>query len=248
MWNPWIMGLGIWAQKPTRTARRLYDIMQDLEMSESSNRLAVTYNGNTLISGDIVFNMLLRYSNFVYTQSDLVGYVNPDTGKQVPGGYIMHDWDFYNRRNAQNLFRMLDALYAEYNPIDNYSMIEESLTGEKQDAHKTTPHGTVTNKTTNTGAGIDTVGDGSISGTSENVTSYQNADNETTYDNTKSFVFDDTEKAGYHKTDEHYTKRSGNIGVTTSAQMIEQELKMRVMDIVFRYVDNFIKSVCYYVG
>lgn len=242
------MGLGMWAQKPTRTARRLYDIMKDLEMSESSNRLAVTYNGNTLISGDIVFNMWLRYSNFIYTQSDLVGYVNPDTGNQVPGGYIMHDWDFYNRRNAQNLARMLDALYAEYNPIDNYSMVEESLTGEKQDAHKTTPHGTVTSKTTNTGAGIDTVGDGSIAGTSENVTSYQNADSETTYDNTKSFVFEDTTKTGYHKTDEHYTKRSGNIGVTTSAQMIEQELKMRVMDIVFRYVDNFIKSVCYYVG
>lgn len=233
---------------PTRTARKLYDIMYDLEMSETSNRLAITFDGQTLVSGDIVFNMWLRYSNFIYTQSNLVSYTNPNTGRNVEGGYIMHDWQYYNSRNAENLSRMLSALYAEYNPIDNYNMIEQSMTGEKQDKHKTTPHGTITNKTTNTAAGINTIGDGSTAGTSENVTSYQNADSETSYENTKSFDFDGETMTGYHKTDEHYTRRSGNIGVTTSAQMIEQELNLRKTDIIYRYIDTFIKSVCYYVG
>lgn len=235
-------------QKPIRTARRLYDIMQDLDLytDNTDTRLQITVDGETIATHLQIANLWLRYSGFIYTQSDLVHYMG--ASGEVRGGYVLSDWAEYNARNAENLKRMIDALYAEYNPIDNYNMIEESVAGDKQDSHKTTPHGTVTSKTTATGAGIDTVGDGSVSGTTSNTTSYQNADSETSYDNTKSMVFDGTTKTGYHKTNEHYTKRSGNIGVTTSAQMIEQELTMRTIDLLARYVADFMHKYLYYVG
>ena len=128
-------------------------------------------------------------------------------------------------------------------------MVEQGATGTKQDKHRTTPHGKITNTSSAYQTGINSTGDGALTGKTVTDTEYTNADSETEYDNTMTIKNnDDVAESGYHKGEQHYLKRSGNIGVTTSAQMIEQELKLRVVDLIADFVKRFFDSYCYFVG
>lgn len=235
-------------ENPHRITRRVHDIMHDADVFENLDlHLDIVVDNTTIATQSEILNLWLKYSEFLYTQSDLVHF-NDGMHGEIEGGYIFAEWNLYNARNGVNLKRTMDALFSEYNPINNYDMIEESADGKKQDKHKTTPHGTITNTATATHAGIDTVDNGGLVGQTTTTTEYTNADTETTYDNTKSMEFDSTTHAGYHTATEHFLKRSGNIGVTTSAQMITQEIELRVVDLLSDYVKRFFRQYCYYVG
>lgn len=241
MWIPETM-------KPTRTTTRIYDILKEWQARASEQTVEVMLSvinsdGVTIVSTGAIFPLWLKYGDFLYSQSNLVvGMIDSDI---IDGAYIFDEWYNYNRRNADNLTRMLDALFAEYNPIENYSMIESGADGEKEDKTTTTPHGTITN--TQYTAGVNSTGNGAVSG--ENVTSYQNADSETQPSNTQTMNFNGDTFSGFYKAKEHYFKRAGNIGVTTSAQMITQEIELRkYQDLISQYVHTFIMQYCYFVG
>lgn len=139
----------------------------------------------------------------------------------------------YGKSHKYEYDKLVDTLSLEYNPIENYSMTEKG-----KDTR--TPNITQTNKGTNTNtAGVDTA-----------ITT-----GKTTFDKSDSFINDtkttntgtntDTQDidttvttAGNEKT-EHELTRSGNIGVTTSQQMIESERKLAM----FSVVDLFVKAV-----
>ena len=60
--------------------------------------------------------------------------------------------------------------------------------------------------------------------------------------------FDGDTLTGYHEANEHYLKRSGNIGVTTSAQMITGEVELRKIDLLKDYIREFFNRYGYAVG
>lgn len=139
----------------------------------------------------------------------------------------------YGKSHKYEYDKLVDTLSLEYNPIENYSMTEKGTDTR-------TPNITQTNKGTNTNtAGVDTA-----------ITT-----GKTTFDKSDSFINDtkttntgtntDTQDidttvttAGNEKT-EHELTRSGNIGVTTSQQMIESERKLAM----FSVVDLFVKAI-----
>nr|DAW22718.1 MAG TPA: hypothetical protein [Caudoviricetes sp.] len=139
----------------------------------------------------------------------------------------------YGKSHKYEYDKLVDTLSLEYNPIENYSMTEKGVDTR-------TPNITQTNKGTNTNtAGVDTA-----------ITT-----GKTTFDKSDSFINDtkttntgtntDTQDidttvttAGNEKTVHEFT-RSGNIGVTTSQQMIESERKLAM----FSVVDLFVKAI-----
>lgn len=139
----------------------------------------------------------------------------------------------YGKSHKYEYDKLVDTLSLEYNPIENYSMTEKGTDTR-------TPNITQTNK----GVNINTVGiDTSIT------------TGKTTFDKSNSFINDtkttnagtntDTQDinttvttAGNEKTVHEFT-RSGNIGVTTSQQMIESERQLAM----FSVVDLFIKAI-----
>lgn len=139
----------------------------------------------------------------------------------------------YGKSHKYEYDKLVDTLSLEYNPIENYSMTEKGTDTR-------TPNITQTNKGTNTNtAGVDTA-----------ITT-----GKTTFDKSDSFINDtkttntgtntDTQDidttvttAGNEKT-EHELTRSGNIGVTTSQQMIESERKLAM----FSVVDLLVKAI-----
>ena len=139
----------------------------------------------------------------------------------------------YGKSHKYEYDKLVDTLSLEYNPIENYSMTEKGTDTR-------TPNITQTNKGVNTNTvGIDT-----------SITTGR-----TTFDKSNSFINDtkttntgtntDTQDinttvttAGNEKTVHEFT-RSGNIGVTTSQQMIESERQLAM----FSVVDLFVKAI-----
>lgn len=228
---------------------RVYDILKDSGISSADTLLQIVVDGVTLANNATVLDLWILRQDWIYVQSKLHHYQNAQTGDEIAGGYIFAEWSNFIARNGENLKRMIDALYSEYNPINNYDMVEQGATGTKQDKHRTTPHGKITNTSSAYQTGINSTGDGALTGKTVTDTEYTNADSETEYDNTMAIKNnDDIAESGYHKGEQHYLKRSGNIGVTTSAQMIEQELNLRVVDLIADFVKRFFERYCYFVG
>ena len=139
----------------------------------------------------------------------------------------------YGKSHKYEYDKLVDTLSLEYNPIENYSMTEKGTDTR-------TPNITQTNKGVNTNTvGVDT-----------SITT-----GKTTFDKSDSFINDtkttntgtntDTQDinttvttAGNEKTVHEFT-RSGNIGVTTSQQMIESERQLAM----FSVVDLFINAI-----
>lgn len=139
----------------------------------------------------------------------------------------------YGKSHKYEYDKLVDTLSLEYNPIENYSMTEKGTDTR-------TPNITQTNKGVNTNTvGVDT-----------SITT-----GKTTFDKSDSFINDtkttntgtntDTQDinttvttAGNEKTVHEFT-RSGNIGVTTSQQMIESERQLAM----FSAVDLFVKAI-----
>lgn len=62
---------------------------------------------------------------------------------------------------------------------------------------------------------------------------------EETLDNNKTTIYNNTKYT-------HKLTRTGNIGVTTTAQMITQELELRLFNLFNRIVDGFVNTYCFY--
>lgn len=144
----------------------------------------------------------------------------------------------YNNQMAANLKKALDAFFSEYNPIENYDNNEESTTttGAKEENFK---KGTNTDTTE--------VGQGQIT-TKSDVTSYESntfadADKVTTDESARTTTTTLGERTDTRTEKEHidiFKKRiHGNIGVTTSQQMIESELDLRKRNVVTEYLTEF---------
>ena len=149
--------------------------------------------------------------------------------------------------NEYNIFNT-----ANYDPISNYDMIEQAADGKRLDSgtSTTTPSGTSTNTNSLYRTGINSSGDGVLTDKTVNEQTYTDAQTETAIepDNTQTMDFDGQTKTGYHEANEHYMKRSGNIGVTTTQQMAESEIELRKHDLLLEFVTRFIERHCYYAG
>ena len=121
--------------------------------------------------------------------------------------------------------KLADALFSDYNPIDNYNMVENRETDITEETD-TTNEETVTNKYA--GFNSDGMKDVSESATDGSI--------------------DTTKTTTGGKTKNELTRR-GNIGVTTSQQMIESEYNLRkknLLDLIYRDIDSilFIDYYC----
>ena len=139
-----------------------------------------------------------------------------------------------SNRFATKWKKIYDALLTQYNPLENYSMIEERTPDLKFDETENVNTEITTNRETNATSkykgfnATDPVTITNTDGTEDVTTSGASADNET------------------HKVTEHTgtetLTRSGNIGVTTSQQMLESEFKVRQYDF-YKMIYNDIDSV-----
>ena len=178
----------------------------------------------------------------------------------------------YNKY-IDNWIKRYAALNAEYNPLENYSMVETETAegtntgtvGNSRTASGSNT-GTVTDAETvdrDTSAQTDTDGTGSIYGYDSespspadkqeaSTTSTGTEDVSRSNTRTDNLAHSDTESAtrtdNLAHTNERELTRSGNIGVTTSQQMLESELEIRKYDFfesVYKDIDKVLTIPIY---
>ena len=136
--------------------------------------------------------------------------------------------------NKDNYSRIMEALTAEYNPIENYNMVEYSGSASKVSDTKSTP-GQIT-ATTKVAPFTDDNQNlhQTVTSALKSTAGYEDASQSMRWADGDAFGATPT---GNSVAMQKHT-RSGNIGVTTSQQMLEQELKLRADSIV----DEFLRK------
>lgn len=164
--------------------------------------------------------------------------------------------------NYDNFAKMAEVLQAEYNPIENYDRNE--TTGEVRDTGRsgsnnntTANTGTSENNTSSTGSTVDNVGgynvEHTVSAFNENTyqpsskdttsarsdsgtnTNAMASDGRTTENEQQNGMFAENTLDDFNRT----SRVHGNIGVTTSQQMIQSELELRKFNIYDYIADLF---------
>lgn len=198
-----------------------------------------------------LFDNIKLYEEF--DKDILVDLIMQQSGELAP----FHQQPEYLKRNIENWFdrmyeqfkRMYDALYAEYNPLENYDRHEdwsdsestsastsESLSSSESESTSGSAHDSTSDSTSNsmendisaanmtTGFLPDSASRGQSAGNSSadtnNTTSRQNAS---------------TSSRNNIEGRQHFARHGGrihgNIGVVTNVQMIQGELELRKFDI-----------------
>ena len=207
-----------------------FNVSESLSEITDFSELDCKIDTEKLIDGNFVAEFFDEFfgSFFFFCSSFTLNAKNP----------LVKKFDSYNKLVASNLKSQLDVMQEVYNPIENYDNNEESTTtiGQKEENFK---KGTNTDKTE--------VGKGQITTTSD-VTSYESntfadADKVTTDESARTTTTTLGERTDIRTEKEHidtFKKRiHGNIGVTTSQQMIESELELRKRNVITEYLTEF---------
>lgn len=207
-----------------------YNVSEALNMITDFSVLDCKMIDTVLISGKTVAEIFDEFwgSFYFFCSSYTLDAENP----------LAKKFKTYNNQMSVNLKKSLDAFLSTYNPIENYDSNEESTTttGAKEENFKK-------------GKNTDTteIGQGTIT-TKSDVTSYESntfadADKVTTDESARTTTNTLGERSDTRTEKEHIDKFikhiHGNIGVTTSQQMIESELDLRKRNVIFEYLTEF---------
>lgn len=161
--------------------------------------------------------------------------------------------------------RMIEALDAEYNPIENTDRYEDHLEDYTRDLKESDNYTRDLKENDNYTRNLTDSGKNNSSGNTQNSrTGYNSGDLQVTDssssedhgDDTRSYTGNDDRNKGYTGSDERNkgftgndTRHTvihthGNIGVTTNQQMVQAELELRQTDIYSIIVNEFIDKFC----
>lgn len=207
-----------------------FNVSKSLSELTDFSELDCKIDTEKLIDGNFVAEFFDEFfgSFFFFCSSFTLNAKNP----------LVKKFESYNTLMSSNLKSQLDVMTAVYNPLENYDSNEESTStiGIKEENFK---KGTNTDTTE--------VGQGQIT-TKSDVTSYEtntfaDADKVTTDESARTTTTTLGERTDIRTEKEHidtFKKRiHGNIGVTTSQQMIESELELRKRNVITEYLTDF---------
>lgn len=173
---------------------------------------------------------------------------------QVPE-YLKRNITFWFSRRLFDFDRMYQSLRMEYSPIENYDRIED-IKREYKDSGTDTEILTLGSSTTSSHTGTDTDSTQGGGSNEKGVSAYNeegytnrekdtethNSNNTQTYNSTVTNSGSGSDKTqtdyGKQHTETENTRIHGNIGVTTSQQMIESEISLRAKYDIYKIISR----------
>ena len=173
---------------------------------------------------------------------------------QVPE-YLKRNITFWFSRRLFDFDRMYKSLRMEYSPIENYDRIED-IKREYKDSGTDTEILTLGSSTTSSHTGTDTDSTQGGGSNEKGVSAYNedgytnrekdtethNSNNTQTYNSTVTNTGSGSDKTqtdyGKQRTETENTRIHGNIGVTTSQQMIESEMSLRAKYDIYKIISR----------
>lgn len=177
-------------------------------------------------------------------------------------GRLIGNW---SKTRLAAWYRMIGALDAEYNPIENTDRYEDHLEDYTRDLNESDNYTRDLKENDNYTRNLTDSGNSNSSGSTQNSrTGYNSGDLQVTdssssedhSDDSRSYTGSDDRNKGYTGSDNRNkgftggdTRHTvihthGNIGVTTNQHMVEAELKLRQYDIYKLITNEFIDTFC----
>lgn len=176
-----------------------------------------------IVKNDLVDNIMLECGEFETL------YADPDFMRSAIGAW--------SNKHQRTFLKWVNALNIEYAPLENYDR-QENWTDETDANTTNTLNSTVSSSSTSGGESKTNIAayDSSSYSPSDQVTDSNSASNTST---------DASNGAGTENIDfEHTGRIHGNIGVTTSQQMLEQELEVARFNIIDEITMLFMSELC----
>ena len=192
---------------------------------------------------DVTDNIMLEGSEFE------VVYPDPDLFRAAIG--------VWGRKYYRTFDKWVKALNIDYAPLENYDRNEYWKDTGDEDSNSAALNvaNTTTSNTTDSISGNDRSGnsenqvsafDSSSYEPSEKTIYSEDTDTTETIDSSGSAATNTSDSSEFHKDniDEHNGRIHGNIGVTTSQQMLQAELDVQRFNIVQQITDLFLQEFC----
>lgn len=143
--------------------------------------------------------------------------------------YLQFSIGAWSKRWYRTMEKWLKALNVQYDPLNNYDRYEEWTDNDK-----------VSGKT-ETSAGVNTTGQDELSVTAYDSDQYHNKEKTDSSGTSESTGSSETNTDG---TSTHSGHLYGNIGVTTSQEMLREELDVQKFNLIQQITDLFINEFC----
>lgn len=192
---------------------------------------------------DVTDNIMLEGSEFE------VVYPDPDLFRAAIG--------VWGRKYYRTFDKWIKALNIDYDPLENYDRNEhwKDTGDEDSNSEALNVANTTTSNTTDSTSGNDRSGNSENQVSAFDSSSYQpsektiyseDTDTTETIDSSGSVASNNSDSSEYHKdnVNEHDGRIHGNIGVTTSQQMLQAELDVQRFNIVQQITDLFLQEFC----
>lgn len=211
----------------------------------------------TIFEDDITNGLFTALNNFNVPWKDAVSSTDLNvafynhSGQKIISNVVNHFLDDTNRLTSDGLDKLCSTLVSvygknwsklyntldlDYNPINNYDMTEESEDNE-------TNTGTNTDVKTGYDTSKATADTNALVYGFNSATGVNSNDNKSTTDQSVTYNTTNTDTINHTTTNKHKLTRSGNIGVTTSQQMIQAERDLWLwyyFDAVFDDIDKLL--------
>ena len=143
--------------------------------------------------------------------------------------YLQFSIGAWSKRWYRTMEKWLKALNVQYDPLNNYDRHEEWTDNDK-----------VSGKT-ETAAGVNTTGQDELSVTAYDSDQYHNKEKTDSSGTSESTGSSETNTDG---TSTHSGHLYGNIGVTTSQEMLREELDVQKFNLIQQITDLFLNEFC----
>lgn len=181
-------------------------------------------------SSDLYLMWVLRYSVFKYISDD--------------ENEIKSFIDILSKIYSNRFTKSVNVLLSDYNPIENYNSTETEsieISGENSSTSEISTNSS--GQTTSNTSGETTETLSPYDSENFNNNSKNNSSGLTTESSSSADNSSNTMSGTSSQSNNRTLKRSGNIGVTTSQQMIQSEIDLRKNDLIndfFNIVQNYI--------
>lgn len=207
---------------------------------EDFERDYLVHSADKIVTKEVIMDIMCDSDSAEFMKKILVGFTKDDLRSAIyytRGNTLRRAVERFMTRSWANISSIYEAYTTEYKPLENYSMIED--TDYTPLAKQTVKSSNKSKTDTTTDVGV--FGFNSTvavpSSTTDSGTTQLKADNEM-----------ETETSYDGKADNTHHERSGNIGVTTSQQMLESEIKLRkleILELIFQGLDEVICQSVY---
>jgi len=199
----------------------------------------------------------------IKTADDVLNYISVTYEYWKTPHDLVDAWVVYVAMHNDDFIKALDAWLADYNPLNNYDGTEISIDVKKEgnttltntpdsQRNKVTTRATADAKTVvendvtsydSTTPRLDNKSTETPTGGTETIYDYKNTSDSARGETSLSI---DGETITGNDVSYHRLTKGGNLGVTTSQQMIQSEIDMRLQPLIKLYIDTFIREYAYY--